>query len=83
MLVGFVSMDLINQVAPEHRPKTIRLALHSNPSDKATHIVAVPLVELAADRMPIQLDPKNPAGPVMFDMDLQSSTNRASTQGGP
>ena len=82
MLVGFVAVDLMPQVAPSQRPKTIRLSLHSNPSDKATHIVAVPLVKLAADRMPIRLDPKNPDGPVMFDMDLQGSTTRASTQGG-
>lgn len=82
MLVGFVAVDLMTQVAPSQRPKNIRLALHSNPSDKATHIVAVPLVKLVADRMPIRLDPKNPDGPVMFDMDLQGSTTRASTQGG-
>lgn len=83
MLVGFVAPDLMVQVAPSQRPKNIRLALHSNPSDKATHIVAVPLVKLAADRMPIRIDRNNPDGPVMFDMDLQASTNRASTQGGP
>ena len=82
MLVGFVAVDLMTQVAPSQRPKTIRLSLHSSLSDKATHIVAVPLVKLAADRLPIQLDPKNPDGPVMFDMDLQGSTTRASTQGG-
>jgi hypothetical protein len=82
MLVGFVAHDLMTQVAPSQRPKSIRLALYSNPSDQATHIVAVPLVKLAADRMPIRLDPKNPDSPVMFDMDLQSSTNRLSTQGG-
>jgi hypothetical protein len=82
MLVGFVALDLMPKVTPSQRPKNIRLALHSNPSDKATHIVAVPLVKLVADRMPIRLDPKNPDGPVVFDMDLQGSTSRASTQGG-
>lgn len=82
MLVGFVGPELMAQVTPGQRPKTIRLALHSNRSDKAAHIVAVPLVKLAADRMPIRLDPKNPDGPVMFDMDLQSSTSRPSTHGG-
>ncbi len=82
MLVGFVAVDLMTQVAPSQRPKNIRLALHSNPSDKATHIVAVPLVKLVADRMPIRVDPKKPDGPVMFDMDLQGSSSRASTQGG-
>lgn len=82
MLVGFVALDLMSKVTPGQRPKNIRLALHSNPSDKATHIVAVPLVKLVADRMPIRLDPNNPDGPVILDMDLQGSTTRASTQGG-
>lgn len=82
MLVGFVESDLMGQVTPSKRPKNIRIALHSNPSEKAAHIVAVPLVKLAADRMPTRLDPKNPDGPVMFDMDLQGSTSRPSTQGG-
>jgi len=36
-----------------------------------------------ADRMPIRLDAKNPNGPVLLDMDLQGSSTRASTQGGP
>jgi hypothetical protein len=82
MLVGFVAPDLMPQVAPSLRPKNIRLALHSNPSGKATRIVAVPLVKLVADRMPIRLDPKNPDSPVIFDMDLQGTATRASTQGG-
>jgi hypothetical protein len=82
MLVGFVESDLMAQVTHSKRPKNIRIALHSNPSAKAAHIVAVPLVKLAADRMPIRLDPKNPDGPVMFDMDLQGSTSRPSTHGG-
>jgi hypothetical protein len=82
MVVGFVAPDLMVQVGPSQRPKNIRIALHSNPSDKAPLIVAVPLVKLAADRMPIRLDPKNPDGPVMFDMDLRGSSNRPSTSGG-
>lgn len=82
MVVGFVAPDLMTQVSPNQRPKNIRIVLHSNPSDKAPHIVAVPLVKLAADRMPIRLDPKNPDGPVMFDMDLRSSSSRPSTSGG-
>ena len=83
MLVGFMGMEIVSQVAPTERPKSIRIALHSKPSDKAPHIVAVPLIKLAADRMPIQLDPKNPNSAVMFDMDLQGTASRASTQGGP
>lgn len=82
MVVGFMGKDVLAQVAPSQRPKSVRIALHSNPSEKAPHIVAVPLVKLAADRMPIRLDPKNPESPVMFDMDLQSTVSRASTQGG-
>ena len=83
MLIGFVTPDLVTSVVASQRPKTVRLALYSNPSDQATLIVAVPLVKLSADRMPIQLDPKKPEGPVMFDMDLQSSTTRASPVGRP
>ena len=83
MLVGFVTPDVMTSVTPSERPKTVRLALYSNPSEQATLIVAVPLVKLAADRMPIQLDPKKSDGPVMFDMDLQGSTTRASTVGRP
>lgn len=82
MLVGFMGAELMTQVAPSQRPKNVRIALYSNPSDKAPHIVAVPLVKLVADRMPIQLDAKNPNGPVLLDMDLQGSSTRASTQGG-
>ncbi len=82
MLVGFMGSEILTQVAPTQRPKSVRIALHSNPSEKAPHIVAVPLVKLAADRMPIRLDPKNPDGPVMFDMDLQGTSSHASTQGG-
>ena len=82
MLVGFMGAELMTQVAPSQRPKNVRIALHSNPSEKAPHIVAVPLVKLVADRMPIRLDAKNPNGPVLLDMDLQGSSTRASTQGG-
>ena len=82
MLVGFMGAELMTQVAPSQRPKNVRIALYSNPSEKAPHIVAVPLVKLVADRMPIRLDAKNPNGPVLLDMDLQGSSTRASTQGG-
>ncbi|MCS6297560.1 MAG: hypothetical protein H8K09_15100 [Nitrospira sp.] len=82
LLVGFMGKDVLTQVAPSQRPKSVRIALHSNPSEKAPHIVAVPLVKLAADMMPLRIDPKNPDSPVVFEMDLQSSSTRASTQGG-
>lgn len=83
MLVGFVEADLKPQLTPSHRPKNIRLALYSNPSDKAPHIVAVPLIKLLADRMPIKLDPKKPDSAVRLEMDLQSSANRKSSPGAP
>jgi hypothetical protein len=83
LLVGFVEADLKPQLTPSQRPKNIRLGLYSNPSDKAPHIVAVPLVKLVVDRMPIRLDPKEPGSAVLFEMDLQSTANRTSSQTGP
>ena len=83
MLVGFVEANLKPQLTPSQRPKNVRLGLYSNPSGKAPHIVAVPLVKLIVDRMPIRLDPKEPGGPVLLDMDLQSTANRTSSQTGP
>jgi hypothetical protein len=61
MLVGFVETTLKPQLTASDRPKNIRLGLYSNPSIKAPHIVAVPLVKLVVDRMPTRLDPKDPA----------------------
>ncbi len=83
MLVGFVEASLKSQLMASERPKNIRLGLHSNPSDKAPHIVAVPLVKLVVDRMPIRLNPKEPGSAVLLDMDLQSTANRTSSQTGP
>jgi len=83
MLVGFVEANLKPQLTASQRPKNVRLGLYSNPSDKAPHIVAVPLVKLVVDRMPIRLDPKEPGSAVLLDMDLQSTANRTSSQTGP
>jgi hypothetical protein len=83
LLVGFVEADLKSQLTPSQRPKNVRLGLYSNPSDKAPHIIAVPLVKLVVDRMPTRLDPKEPASAVLFEMDLQSTANRTSSQTGP
>ena len=83
MLVGFVEANLKPQLTPSHRPKNVRLGLYSNPSEKAPHIVAVPLVKLIVDRMPIRLDPKEPGSAVLLEMDLQSTANRTSSQTGP
>ena len=52
------------------------VGLYSNPSDKAPHIVAVPLVKLVVDRMPIDVDAKDTGSAVLLDMDLQSTANR-------
>jgi hypothetical protein len=81
MLVGFIGQELIAQVTPSNRLKNIRVALYSNPSEKAPHIAAVPLVKLMVDRMPVRLDPKKPDSAVMLDMDLQGTANRKSVPG--
>ena len=83
MLVGFVEAQLKPQLTPSQRPKNVRLGLYSNPSGKALHIVAVPLVKLVVDRMPIRLDPKEPGSAVLLEMDLQSTANRTLSQTGP
>jgi hypothetical protein len=83
MLVGFVEANLKSQLMVSERPKNVRLGLYSNPSIKAPHIVAVPLVKLVVDRMPIRLDSKEPGSAVLLDMDLQSTANRTSSQTGP
>jgi hypothetical protein len=83
MLVGFVEADLKPQLTPSQRPKNIRLGLYSNPSDKAPHIVAVPLVKLVVDRMPLKLDSEKIDSPVLLEMDLQGTANRKSSQTGP
>lgn len=83
MLVGFVEASLKPQLTANERPKNVRLGLYSNPSDKAPHIVAVPLVKLLVDRMPIRLNSKEPGSTVLLDMDLQGTANRTSSQTGP
>lgn len=83
MLVGFVAADLKPLLAPSERPKNIRLGLYSNPLGKAPHIVAVPLVKLVVDQMPLKVDPKKPDSTVLLDMDLQGTANRKSSQTGP
>jgi hypothetical protein len=83
MLVGFVEAALKPQLTPSQRPNNVRLGLYSNPSGKAPHIVAVPLVKLVVDRLPTKLNPKEPDSAVLLEMDLQSSANRKSSQTGP
>lgn len=81
LLVGFIQKDLTAQITPATRPHSIRIALYSNPSDKAPLIAAVPLTKLMVDRMPVRLDPKQPDSAVMLDMDLQGTANRKSVPG--
>ncbi len=78
LLVGFVGKDLVPKLTPRNRLKSIRIALFSNPSEQAPLIVAVPLVKLMVDRMPIRIDPKRPDSPVMLDMDLQGTAKNTS-----
>lgn len=78
MLVGFIGQDLLPQVTPAQRPKNVRIALYSNPNDKAPHIAAMPMTKLMVDRMPVRLDPKKQDSAVMLDMDLQGTANRKS-----
>ena len=81
MVVGFIEKALISQVTPENRPHHIRVALCSNRSDKTPYIAAVPLTKLMVDRMPVRLEPKSADGPVVLEMDLQSTANRKSVPG--
>jgi len=78
MLVGFVEAQVKPQLIAKPRPKTLRFGLYSNPSSKAPHIVAVPLAELLADRLPTRLDPKEPGSVVLFEVDLQGTADSAS-----
>ena len=81
MVVGFIEKALIAPLLPENRPHHIRIALSSNHSGRTPYIAALPLTKLMVDRMPMRLEPKNPDGPVVFDMDLQGTANRKSVPG--
>jgi hypothetical protein len=80
VLVGFVEASIKPQLTVSQRPNNVRIGLYSNSSDKAPHIVALPLIKLVVDRMPIRLDPKEPGSAVLFDIDLQSTANRTPSQ---
>jgi hypothetical protein len=67
---------LARQLAQPERPKNIRMTLYSNPTSQAPDIAAVPIEKLMVDRMPAKVDAKQQDGPVMFEMDLQSSAPR-------
>lgn len=75
MLVEFVEANLKPQLTSSQQPKNIRFGLYSNPSNKASHIVAVPLAKLIVDRMPTRLNPKEPGSAVLLEVDLQSTAD--------
>jgi hypothetical protein len=83
LLVGFVGSEILPDITRTERPKNIQVALHSNPSDKAPYIIAVPLTKLATDRMPTRLDPKKPESVMVLHVDLRSTGVRPSTHGVP
>ncbi|NJL16667.1 MAG: hypothetical protein HC938_05165 [Nitrospira sp.] len=78
LLVGFMAKELVAEVTPSERPKNIRLALHSNTSEKAPVIVGLPVIKLMVDRMPTKTDPKNRESALVLEMDLQNTANRKS-----
>lgn len=81
LLVGFMGKELIADVIPSERPKNIRISLHSNFSDKAPVIVALPVIKLMVDRMPFKANTRNREGAVVLEMDLQNTVNRKSPIG--
>lgn len=78
LVVGFLAKDVAQQIKPTERSKTVRIALHSNPSEATPLIVAVPLTKLMADQMPRLVDRNKRDGPVLLEMDLQGTGNRKS-----
>lgn len=76
LLVGFTGREMASHIAPKERPKTLRISLYSSFSKEASLIVAVPLVKLMADQMPRRRDFGKPDGPVVLEMDLQSTMTR-------
>ncbi len=76
LLVGFVGNEVVPQIRASERPKSVRLFLYSNPFGKATTITAVPLIKLMVDQMPRRIDSRQADGPVLLEMDLQSTANR-------
>ncbi len=76
LLVGFVGHEVVPQIKPSERPKSVRLFLYSNSFSKATTIAAVPLTKLMVDQMPRRIDSRQADGPVLLEMDLQGTANR-------
>lgn len=76
LLVGFIKKEMASHIAPKERPKTLRISLYSSSSKEAPLIVAVPLEKLMADQMPRRRDSDKLDGPVVLEMDLQSTMTR-------
>jgi len=76
MVIGFLGKEVAQQIKPKERLKSVRIALHSNPSDAAPLIAAVPLTKLVADQMPRPIDRNKRDGRVLLEMDLQGTANR-------
>ena len=76
LLVGFVGNEVVPQIKPSERPKSVRLFLYSNLYSKAPTIAAVPLTKLMVDQMPRRIDSRQADGPVLLEMDLQGTANR-------
>lgn len=76
LLVGFVGNEVVPQIKPSERPKSVRLFLYSNSFRNATTIAAVPLTKLMVDQMPRRIDSRQVDGPVLLEMDLQGTANR-------
>lgn len=76
LLVGFVENEVVSQIRPSERPKSVRLFLYSGSCSKATKIAAVPLTKLMVDQMPRRIDSRKTDGPVLLEMDLQGTANR-------
>ncbi|MDH5192206.1 MAG: hypothetical protein OEW32_00840 [Nitrospira sp.] len=76
LLVGFLGNEVVPQIKPSERPKSVRLFLYSNSFGKATTIAAVPLTKLMVDQMPRRVDSRQAESPVLLEMDLQGTANR-------
>lgn len=76
LLVGFIEKTMASLIAPKERPAALRIALYSNSTEEAPLIAAVPLVKLMVDQMPRRRDPSKRDGPVVLEMDLQSTMTR-------
>ncbi len=81
LLVGFVRKEIVPEIIPNDRPKNVRISFYSNPRQQAPIIVALPIIKLMVDRIPVRIEPQKPDSAVMLEMDLKSTANRKSPIG--